>query len=79
MNDFVRQAKDRYSNGQKYASVFRIVELFGVAIAAGLITMYGSEKVIQGEMKQLTKQVAEMVACVDKHVQNYSIHVPHKF
>jgi len=77
MSEFGKQVKERYGNGQRYTTIFRLVELFGVAAVAGIIAMYGAASTMRGELRQLSTQVTEMAASIDRHIQNYNIHVPH--
>jgi len=78
MSNLRTEFKEQYGNGKQYKTIFRIIELFGVAAVVGIMSMYGSASAMKGEMKQLSKQVTELATCVNQHIQNYSIHVPHK-
>jgi hypothetical protein len=78
MKELIKQFKTRYTDGQKYAAIMRLIEIFGVALLTGIISMYGTTRTLTGEIKQLNKSVSELVDRVDQHIGNYVIHIPHK-
>ena len=49
-----------------------------VAAVVGLITMYGTSAKLTVRFEMLHEQVRDLTATVNKHIQDYAIHVPHE-
>ncbi len=56
----------------------KIIEGGLIAVAAGMISMYGTTARINGQIERLCVEVSTLTASINQHLSNYDIHVPHR-
>jgi hypothetical protein len=76
MTSPIKTLREHYS-GKISDTVIHVLELLTVAGIVGIITLYGASAEMRGEMNRMCAQLTRIETMLDKHIQDYSIHVPH--
>jgi hypothetical protein len=65
--------KSQVSNG----NLWELIKGLIIAGVMGLVVMYGTTGKISTKLDMLCVQFSALDEKIDKHIQNYSIHIPH--
>lgn len=71
-------AKKFLTPGNGSSLLAKIIEGGLIAVAAGMISMYGTTARINGQVERLCAEVSGLTQAVHQHMSDYNIHVPHR-